>query len=109
MTIFYDEYPSVSIVVIGLNETEKLDNTFKAFYDARNPMLVILKHKQPDFFRKYFLQHFKRGVLRSSLVSLKQLRPNVTFAIWRGFISGIMFGLKNKLFTKKHFIRFKNS
>ena len=29
-------------------------SALKAYYDARNPMLVILLHKSPDFFRKYF-------------------------------------------------------
>lgn len=81
------------------------NSAFKAYYDARNPMLVILKHKSPDFFRIYFWQHFKEGVIRSSLISLKQIRPAVSFAIWRGFVNGIYFGIKNNLFTKKHFLR----
>lgn len=80
-------------------------SAFKAYYDARNPMLVILKHKDPDFFRKYFWQHFKRGVIRSSLLSIKQLKPNVSLAIWRGFISGMSWGLKNKKFSLSHFIK----
>jgi GT2 family glycosyltransferase len=79
-------------------------SAFKAYYDARNPMLVILKHKSPEFFRKYFWQHFKNGIIRSSLVSLKQLRPKVSFAIWRGFVSGLIWGFKNKQFSVRHFI-----
>lgn len=79
-------------------------SAFKAYYDARNPMLVILKHKSPDFFRIYFWQHFKR-VFRSSLVSLKQLKPVVSLAVWRGFLSGFVWGLKNKCFTISHFIK----
>ncbi|MBL7909548.1 MAG: glycosyltransferase family 2 protein [Bacteroidia bacterium] len=79
------------------------NSAFKAYYDARNPMLVILKHKSPEFFRKYFWKHFKTGVFRSSLVTLKQLRPSVSFATWRGFLSGIMWGIKNKKLTFRHF------
>lgn len=79
-------------------------SAFKAFYDSRNPMLVILKHKSPDFFRQYFWNHFRKDVFKSSLVALKQLRPNVSVAVWRGFFSGILWGIRNKKFTLKHFI-----
>lgn len=80
-------------------------SAFKAYYDARNPMLVILKHKSPEFFRKYFWQHFKIGVFRSSLVSIKQLKPNVAFSLWRGFFSGIIWGFKNNKFSFRHFFK----
>lgn len=81
------------------------NSAFKAFYDARNPMLVILKHKSPEYFRKYFWWHFRRGVLRSSLLSFKHFRPNVSFAIWSGFFSGLIWGFKHKQFSVSHFIK----
>lgn len=81
------------------------NSAFKAYYDARNPMLVVLIHREADFFRKYFWQHFKKGVMRSSLVTLKKIRPNVALSIWKGFISGISWGIKNKKFTIHHFIK----
>jgi len=76
----------------------------KAFYDARNPMLVILLHKSPDFFRTYFWLHFRRDVFRSSLVSLKKGRISVAFSKWQGFFSGIVWGMRNNKFTLRHFI-----
>ncbi len=79
-------------------------SAFKAYYDARNPMLVILKHKSPEFFKRYFWYHVRRGVIRSSLISIKQLRPNVAFKIWQGFLSGMIWGLRNKKFTMRHFV-----
>lgn len=82
------------------------NSAFKAYYDTRNPMLVILKHKSPDFFRVYFWRHFKRGVFISSLVSLKQLKPTVFFAVWRGFFSGLIWGFYNNSFTLGHFIKY---
>ena len=78
-------------------------SAFKAYYDSRNPMLVILKHKDPEFFKKYFWDHFKRGVFRSSLVKIKQLKLKSSLALWQGFVSGIIWGTKNKKFTIKHF------
>ncbi len=77
---------------------------FKAYYDARNPILVILKHKSPDFFRKYFWYHLKNNVFRSSLLSIKQLKPGIALALWRGFFSGIIWGFKNRQFSLRHFI-----
>ncbi len=77
---------------------------FKAFYDARNPMLVVLKYKSPDYFRKYFWVHFRKDIFRDSLVRIKKGRPKVAWAIWRGFFSGLSWGFKNKKLTRKHFI-----
>jgi len=77
---------------------------FKAFFDARNPMIVVLKYKSPDFFRKYFWTHFRKGVFKNSLVRIKKKRPKTAWSIWMGFFSGLRWGFKNKKFTKKHFI-----
>ena len=80
------------------------NSAFKAFYDARNPMLVILKYKSPEYFRKYFWWQFKKGIIRSSLVSLKHLHLRICFNTWLGFFSGFIFGIKKRLFSMKHFI-----
>jgi len=79
-------------------------SAFKAYYDARNPMLVILKHKTPDFFRTFFWYHLKKGIFKSSLVALKQLRPTVFFAIWRGFFSALIYGFRKNMYSINHFI-----
>jgi len=100
--IFYTPYAKIwhkDSMTIGKN------SAFKAYYDARNPMLIILKHKSPEFFRKYFWQHLKKDVIKSSLVTLKQFRPTVSFAIWRGFTSGLIWGFRNKQFSGRHFIK----
>lgn len=80
-------------------------SALKAYYDARNPMLVVLLHKSPDFFRRYFWHHFKKGVINSSIkMCLRTRRVNVSLKIWQGFLSGLWWGLKNKKYTRKHFI-----
>ncbi len=76
---------------------------FKAFYDARNPMIVVLKYKSPEFFRKYFWTHFKKDVFKNSLVRIKKRRPKTAWSIWMGFFSGMRWGFANKKFTRKHF------
>lgn len=77
-------------------------SAFKAYYDARNPLLVILKHKSPDYFRKYFWWHFKIRTFRTSLVHLKHLKIGISFKIWQGFFSALIWGIKNRKITFKH-------
>ncbi len=80
------------------------DSTQKIYYDFRNPMLVILLHKDPQFFRRYFWYHLLKDVIRGSLVSLKQGRIGLASAKWGGFLSGIGWGIRNRRFTLRHFI-----
>lgn len=78
----------------------------KAYYDARNPMLVILKHKSPEFFRRYFWFHLRKGIIRSSLAAIKnKFQVKTAWKIWSGFFSGLWWGIKNKKFTLKCFLR----
>ena len=78
---------------------------FKAYYDARNPMIVILKHKSPEFFRRYFWLHFSNDIVKSSIkVVIKNFEINKAFKTWTGFLSGIYWGFNNKKFTIRHFI-----
>jgi len=78
------------------------DSALKAYYDARNPMLVVLLHKSPLFFRKYFWFHLRIRVIRSSLVALKHYRIAVGLAKWQGFFSGLLWGIKKKKLTLRH-------
>jgi GT2 family glycosyltransferase len=77
-------------------------SAFKAYYDARNPMLVILKHKPADFFRKYFWWHLKIRTFRASLVYLKQFKIGISLKTWQGFFSALIWGIKNRKITFKH-------
>lgn len=81
------------------------NSSFKAFYDARNPMLVILINKSPQFFKRYFWLHFLNDISKHSLrVFIKELNIKKAYKMWAGFISGISWGFKNKKFTLRHFI-----
>ncbi len=77
---------------------------FKAFFDARNPMIVIMKYKDAAFFRRYFWKrHFTYDVFKSSLVRIKQGAPATAWSIWKGLFSGLRWGFANKKLTWKHF------
>ncbi|MFA5405513.1 MAG: glycosyltransferase family 2 protein, partial [Ignavibacteria bacterium] len=77
-------------------------SAFKAYFDARNPMLVVLKYKPPDFFRKFFWWQFRVGTVHASLVYLKQLKIGIALKIWQGFFSALIWGIKSKKITFKH-------
>lgn len=81
------------------------DSPLKAYYDARNPMIVILLHKCSRFFRRYFWLHLTEDVLWSSLVSLRRGRITHAVAKWQGFISGFFWAFRQKKLTIKHLIR----
>lgn len=76
----------------------------KSYYDARNPMIVLMKNLRPEAFKKYFWLHLRKDVIRPSLVNLKNSRVDISIKIWEGFISGLFWGLNNKKLTIKHFI-----
>lgn len=80
------------------------DSALKAYYDARNPLLVILKHKSPQFFKKYLRIYLRRRIFWSSLVYAKSGRLTCALAKWRGFLSCVKWGIKNRRLTVKHFV-----
>lgn len=79
------------------------DSAFKAYYDARNPMLVILLHKSPDFFRRYFWNHV-RIILLTLLRRIKHLRFYTALKTIEGLFSAIWWGLNHRKLTLRHFI-----
>ena len=80
------------------------DSAIKAYYDARNPMLVVMLYRSPQFFRNYLRVHLRRRVLWSSLVYLKSGRLSCAYAKWRGFFSCLKWGFRNGKLTVRHFI-----
>jgi len=80
------------------------DSALKAYYDARNPMLVVLLHKPAHFFRRYFRFHLRSRILRSTMVYLKHGRLSLVLARWQGFLSAVLWGIRNKRLSLEHFI-----
>lgn len=76
----------------------------KLYYDARNPMIVLLKYQEAEQFRKYFWMHLRKDIARSSLINLKNGYLEIALKIWEGFFSSVYWGFKNKKFTLKHFV-----
>lgn len=81
------------------------DSPLKIYYNYRNPMLVILMHKDAYFFKKYIRYFFIRNVLKTSMVYLiKQQDIRRFISVWQGFFSGLIYGYQQKLFGIRHWI-----
>jgi GT2 family glycosyltransferase len=66
-------------------------SAFKAFYDAKNPPIVIFLHKNRFFFIRFFLSHFWTHVFKASVSSIIIDRDFFKcIRIWEGFFSGIL-------------------
>lgn len=76
----------------------------KAYFDARNPVIVIMRYKEPDFFRRYFWWRARSFVFMGSVRNLRHFRFRIAFRLWQGLFSAIFWGLKNGKLTLKHFI-----
>lgn len=79
---------------------------FKAYYDARNPLIVHFKYRTPEQVRPYLLKCL-RNHLKSTTKDLLKFRLNFLISYWRGFISAIVWAIKHNKFTIKYFIGVK--
>ena len=75
----------------------------KEYYNARNSMIVILKHKDPFFLNDIYGIIFYR-VIYKSLKSIYKFQFKIAFFVIIGFVSGLNGGLATKKFTLEHFI-----
>jgi GT2 family glycosyltransferase len=78
-------------------------SAFKAYYDSRNPMLVIMLHRSRDYFRRYFWHQCRRKT-RSALVSIKQLKFKAGLNKISGIFSALWWGIRHKKLSVRHFI-----
>ncbi len=79
-------------------------SALKLYYDARNPMIVLLKYLDAEAFKKYFWLHLRKDIIYSSLVYLKNSDIEIFRNIWAGFFSSLKWGLDNRKLSIKHFI-----
>jgi GT2 family glycosyltransferase len=76
---------------------------FKAYYDARNPLIVHMKYRSAEEFRKFF--HIKlKLLLQSSFKQLFRFRFKGMWANLSGMGSAIKWGVRNKKLTWRHFV-----
>jgi GT2 family glycosyltransferase len=69
----------------------------KAYYDTRNPLIVIMKHKSKSFYIKYLKWHIWNIVFIPSLKGIvKGFELKRAWLIWKGFFSAISWLVKNR-------------
>jgi GT2 family glycosyltransferase len=76
-------------------------SAFKAYYDARNPLIVHMKYRNPDEFRRVFRKRFY-GLIVLTIKYLFKMKMLHIIKNWQGFVSAIIWGLKNHRFTIHH-------
>ncbi|MDC1371418.1 glycosyltransferase family 2 protein [Flavobacteriaceae bacterium] len=65
-------------------------SAFKAYYDAKNPMVMIYSHKGFVFFVKFFVNHFWSHIFKASIKSLIfDFDLKKFYKIWLGFVHGV--------------------
>lgn len=68
----------------------------KAYYDARNPGIVIMKYKDQKYINRYFWNHTYQYILKNFFKNLLKGNLKISTAILSGYLSMIVWGLKNK-------------
>jgi Predicted glycosyltransferases len=76
----------------------------KAYYDARNPLIVIMRYKDPVFFKRYFRWHTVHFIFLGSLYNAKHFRLKIVFNLWQGLFSAIYWGIISKKLSWRHFV-----
>ena len=76
---------------------------FKAYYDARNPLIVHMKYRTAAQFKIVFQARIKTN-LKVSIKLLIKLEWYYVYKIWKGMGSAILWGIRNHKLTLKHIL-----
>lgn len=70
-------------------------SSFKAYYDARNPLIIHMKHRTREQFKAFYKIRLK-SLIESTVKSLIKLKWGIAFANVRGLSSAFIWAVKNK-------------
>jgi GT2 family glycosyltransferase len=79
------------------------NSPFKAYYDARNPLIIHMKYRTATQFKKVFHARLK-SYIKASIKMLIKLRLHYVFNTWQGMGSAIRWGIRNHKLTWKHIL-----
>ena len=72
-------------------------SAFKAYYDSKNPIILIYCHKKTRFFVIFFFHHLWSHIIKASIKALFiDFSLNKFYKIWLGFIHAIFIIIFNK-------------
>ncbi len=76
---------------------------FKAYFDARNPLIIHMKYRSASQFKKVFHTRLKQN-LKSTFKMFLKFKWEYAWKVWSGFFSAIAWGIRNKKLSWKHII-----
>jgi GT2 family glycosyltransferase len=79
------------------------NSPFKAYYDARNPLIIHMKYRTAKQFKNIFHARLKSNA-KVSIKMFIDLRWHYVFNIWQGMGSAILWGIRNRRLTWKHLL-----
>jgi GT2 family glycosyltransferase len=78
-------------------------SAFKAYYDARNPLIIHMKYRSPEQFKKVLRKRLTI-TLKATPKQFVKLRWKHLFKNWQGISSALLWGIRNKKLTLEHLI-----
>ena len=79
------------------------NSPFKAYYDARNPLVIHMKYRTAEQFKKVFHDRLRTNA-KASVKLLIKLHWHSFYNIWRGMGSAMLWGIRNHKLTWKHIL-----
>lgn len=71
------------------------DSPLKSYYNFRNPTIVHMKYREYSDF-KYFFRTRRKSLFKLTIREMLRFRIMYVIKSWQGFISAIIWGIKNK-------------
>jgi GT2 family glycosyltransferase len=72
-------------------------SVLKSYYDSRNPLIVIMKHRSRNFYRKYHRWFLWQAVALPSIKGIiRRLDFKRAWMIWKGYFSAMEWKRKNR-------------
>lgn len=73
----------------------------KAYYNARNPGIVIMRYKNKAYVRRYLKHHTFSFLLKTGTKNLLKGKVAIYLAMVRGYFSMLSWGFKNGFYNKQ--------
>jgi GT2 family glycosyltransferase len=78
-------------------------SSFKAYFDARNPLIIHMKYRDAEQFRIVFKKRLRQNIKIAVKMILK-FRWLYAYKTWKGMFSALLWGIRNHKLTWKHIL-----
>lgn len=70
-------------------------SSFKMYYNVRNTYVLRLKYKDKQFIKQFSKWYFTNCFIKPFLKNLCKFHLSISYSIFRGYFSAVLWGLKN--------------